>query len=170
MIIPVQYRWDGEYMVPLPRFIKECNKDFVVGEVYRMEVVHERSSASHRQYFAAINEAFHNLPHHLASHFASSETLRKWCLIKTGWANTQSIVCKDLIDAARFADLLGRMTDDSVVVRKGNVIKIFTAKSQSVRAMNKDEFQRSKQDVLDLLATMIGTSAEELTDNAGKAA
>ena len=68
------------------------------------------------------------------------------------------------------AQLLGRMNEDSVVVVKGRVMKMYIAKSQSVRSMDKKEFQSSKQAVLDLLSEMIGTSRETLEANADRAA
>ncbi len=168
---PVLFMWteDG-VMKPQDRFSHLCDRQFVVGETYRMVVEEERSMASHRQYFAEVNEAWKNLPEHLAPLFPTADKLRKWCLIKCGYATEQSMVCRSMVDAARFATMMGRMNEDSTVVRKGNVIKLYTAKSQSVRHMDKAEFQRSKQDVLDLLASMIGTTTEELSKNAGQAA
>lgn len=168
---PVAFTWteDG-VMKPLDRFMPLADKQFVVGETYRMVVEAERSAVSHSHYFACLHEAWTQLPENIAPLFPTSEKLRRWALIKTGFANEQSMVCDTEMDTARMAQFLGQLNDDSVVVRKGRVLKIYTAKSQSARSMNKDEFQRSKQSVLDLLASMIGTSAAELASNAGKAA
>jgi hypothetical protein len=55
--------WDGETMTPLNRtWAGRADKQFVVGETYFVEAMHERSMASHRQYFASLNEAWRNLP------------------------------------------------------------------------------------------------------------
>jgi hypothetical protein len=51
-----------------------------------------------------------------------------------------------------------------------NVVKKFTAKSQSVKAMNKQEFQLSKVAVLDIIAELIEVTRKRLESNAGKAA
>lgn len=157
-------------MVPLPRFAKECDKEFVVGEIYHLETVQERSPASHAAYFAYVTEAWRNLPEDLALRFPTANKLRKWCLIKCGYANEQSIVCQTITDAMRFAMFLERVNEDSVIVKKGNVIKIYTAKSQSMRSMKKAEFQQSGDAVRILLAEMIGTTAAALSSNAGQAA
>lgn len=169
-LIPVAFRWDGEHMVPLPRFIKECNKEFAVGEVYNLETIQERSPASHASYFAYVTEVWRNLPEDLAKRFPTADKLRKWSLIKTGFANEQSMVCQTITDATRFAMLLERTNEDSVIVHKGNVIKIYTARSQSTRSMKKAEFQQSSDAVRMLLAEMIGTTTGAISSNAGQAA
>ena len=168
--ISVAFTWDGEAMRPNPRFVGTCNKQYVVGEEYRLDVIEERSAASHSHFFAAVNEAWKNLPHDIAPRFPTADKLRRWCLIKAGFANEQSLVCQTVTDAARFASMIGRMNDDAIIVTKGPVVKVYTAKSQSLRSMDKAEFQRSKEATLALLAEMIGTSAKELSDNAGRAA
>jgi hypothetical protein len=171
MFTPVEFEWtDDGTMRPLPRFAKTCDKQFVVGERYNLEVIEERSSATHRHYFACVHDAWLNLPHEIAERFPNQERLRRWALIKTGFANEQSMVCETVVDAARFASMLGRMNEDAVVVCRGRTIKIFTAKSQSMRSMDKAEFAASKTAVLDLLAEMVGTSSAELQASAGQAA
>jgi hypothetical protein len=169
-IIPIEFFWNGEAMVPIDRFIPVAERQYTKGEVYRLAVEEERSAISHRHYFASVNEAWKNLPHDIAPLFPTAEKLRKWALIKTGYATEQAMVVDTEIDAARMANLLGRMNEDSVVVAKGRVMKMYTAKSQSTRSMDKKEFQTSKTAVLDLLSEMIGTSRETLEANAGKAA
>jgi hypothetical protein len=170
-ILPVTFIWtDDGVMKPIDRFAPRCVKQFTVGEHYRMVVDEERSAVSHSHYFASVTEAWKNLPEEYASRFPTSDKLRKWCLIKAGYATEQSMVCKSSTDVAKFAALLGRMSEDSIVVQNGNVIKVYTAESQSSRSMNKERFQQSKTAVLDLLASMIGTSVEDLKANAGQAA
>ena len=56
-----------------------------------------------------------------------------------------------------------------VVVNEATVT-VMTAKSQSMRAMGRVEFQRSKEAVLDVVAQMIGVKRDALAANAGKAA
>lgn len=169
-IIPIEFYWDGKAMVPTDRFIPIAGRQYTQGEVYRMAVEEERSGVSHRHYFASVHEAWKNLPHDLAELFPTSEKLRKWVLIKCGYANAQAMVCDTELDAARIAGMLGRMNEDSVVISKGRVMKMYTAKSQSVRSMDKNEFQASKTAVLDYISGMIGVSRETLEENAGKAA
>ncbi len=158
-------------MRPIPNTIDLCLRQFVDGEVYRLTVEEERSAASHKHYFAAIHEAWQNLPENLADRFPTAERLRHWCLVKCGYAAEQSIVLETVRDAERFAEYVAEYRgDDTFVKRSGNVIKIWTAKSQSTRAMDKDEFQESKNNVLQLLSELIGTSVADLKRNAGHSA
>lgn len=119
---------------------------------YRLIVAAERSAASHRQYMASVQEAWANLPEHLAEHFPSPDHLRKWALIKTGFCNIQKIVGKHRIAVNGY----------SVVTVEDGVATIYTAKSQNYSAMPKKEFEASKKAVLDLLADVVGVTAEEL--------
>jgi hypothetical protein len=67
--------------------------------------------------------------------------------------------------------MLCGLDDNSVVVLQANVIKHYTAQSQSIRHMNKDEFQKSKTAVLEYVAVeMLGTTVEALTKNAEEVA
>lgn len=157
-------------MAPLPRFAGLCDKQFVVGETYRLAVTEERSRASHSHYFASIEEAWRNLPEDEAERFPTSEHLRKWALCKTGYADERSIVCASKAEAQRVAAFIKPMDDFAIVVVSEATVKVYTAKSQSLKAMGKKVFQDSKTAVLDLLSSMVGISAKELDANAGRAA
>jgi hypothetical protein len=170
-IRPVIYVWteDG-VMKPLERFNGLCDRQYVVGVEYRLAVEEDRSMAQHRRYFACIREAWRNLPENIASSFTSPEALRKWVLIKLGYANEQAIVCDSISDTIRFKHYLDQKRDDSIVVRKGRVVVIYTAISQSVRHMDKAKFKETSDAVLDYIAGMIGTSVADLASNADQAA
>lgn len=160
---PFPFRWDGEHMIPLnSRWSKEADRAFVVGEVYRMEAVQERSAASHKHYFACLNEAWNNLPEDLASRFPSAEHLRKYALIRTGFAAERSIVCASPAEAERVAAFVKPMDEFAVVLICDAVVKVFTAESQSMRAMGKDRFQRSKDAVLEFISARVGVKRNEL--------
>ncbi|HZH10599.1 MAG TPA: hypothetical protein VEZ24_09525 [Microvirga sp.] len=62
------------------------------------------------------------------------------------------------------------MDEYSVVVVRGPIVVVRKPKSQSRRAMGKEEFQQSKQAVLEIVSNMIGVQPEALTRNVGKAA
>lgn len=167
---PLTFTWDGEAMYPLPRLAKIADERFVIGERYTLDEVHERSSASHRQYFAAIRESWLNLPEHIADRFATPEHLRKWCLVKCGYHDERSIVCSSKAEAQRLAAFIRPMDDFAVVAVSEAVVSAYTAKSQSYRAMGKKEFQASKQAVLDYLDSLLGVDPGETQRNAGQAA
>ncbi len=159
---PLTFRWTGEAMEILPRFAKEADKRFVIGQCYTMEEIQERSSATHRHYFAAVNEAFVNLPETIAAQWPTAEHLRKFCLIKAGFHNHRSIVARSKAEAQKLAAFIRPMDDFAIVTVNDCVVDVFTARSQSNRAMNKQEFAQSKERVLAILDEMLGVSAGEV--------
>lgn len=162
MAAPVIVSWDGEAFVPHRRFQRACDADYVIGQPYQMVVQEERSARSHRHFFASINEAWMNLDDDLAERFPTSESLRKFALIKTGFANSRQIVASSKAEAQRLAAFIRPCDEYALVVVKDAVVTIYTAQSQSLRAMGKDEFKRSKDCVLDYVSNLIGVSPETL--------
>jgi hypothetical protein len=170
MTSPVNFRWDGEHMVPLERHRKLCDRQYVIGEIYLLVAEEERSMRSHQHYFASLREAWLNLPENLAERFPTVEHLRKWCLIKCGYSKENKIVCDSPKVAANVAGFISVNVAYSVTVVEGNVVTVYTPQSQAVRAMGSKVFQQSKSDVLDLLSSMVGVSRSELDKHAGKVA
>ena len=161
--------WDGDAFVPLRGFRLRCDREFVVGQHYVLEAIEERSAASHRHYFAAINEAWKNLPERVADRYSSPEHLRKAALIHEGYRDERSIVCASKAEAQRVAAFIRPMDSYAVVVVREAVVIVYTAQSQSMRAMGKAAFAKSKDAVLDYVAGLIGTPREAL-NQAGEAA
>lgn len=170
MASPIIYRWSGEAMEPLARFHNEVNAHFVIGATYELEEVLERSSASHRHYFAVIREAWLNLPERLAERFPDPDHLRKFALIKAGFRDERSIVCSSKAEAQRLAAFVRPMDDYAVVTSSEAVVTVYTAKSQSSKAMGREGFQASKEAVLGVLAEMIGADPTALSRRAKEAA
>lgn len=160
---PILMRWTGEAMEPDGRtWAGRADKQFVVGERYFVTAEHERSIASHRQYFASLNEAWRNLPEEMDERFPTMDHLRRYALIKTGFADERSIVCASKAEAQRLAAFIKPMDSYAIVAASEATVKVWTAKSQSMRAMGAAEFQRSKSAVLDLVAGMIGVKKDAL--------
>ena len=170
MTVPVPCTWDGEAFVPRSRFTKLCDKQFVVGADYPLIVHEERSGQSHKHYFATVADGWRNLPEDLAEDFPTSEHLRKYALIKAGYCDRRSIVCASKAEAQRVAAFIEPMDDFALVTVAEATVTVYTAQSQSQRAMGKKVFQASKVAVLDIIAAMIGTTPEALNDNARNAA
>lgn len=156
------FTWNGEAMIPARGFAKRCDAEFTIGMAYNLEAVEQRSAKSHAHYFAAINEAWQNLPEDQADRFPTSEHLRKWCLIRAGFAEQRQIVAASKAEAQRLAAFVKPMDSYAVVTVRDAVVTVWTAESQSQRAMGKERFQASKTAVLELLALMIGTDPVEL--------
>lgn len=158
----IPFRWNGDAMMPLPGFLRRCDAEFVCGEVYNLEAIEQRSAKSHAHFFASVNEAWQNLPENLLEQFPTSEHLRKWCLIRAGYAEHRNIVAASKAEAQRLAAFVKPMDSYAVVTVRESVVTVYTAESQSMKAMGKQRFQESKDAVLSLLATMIGTDPVEL--------
>lgn len=155
------FRWTGEAMIPLrPR---HADRIFTIGQTYDLEERAERSSASHRHYFALINEAFNSLPEDVADRWSSPDHLRKWCLIKAGYRDERSIVCASKAEAQRVKAFIRPIDDYAVVVASEAVVTVYTAKSQSVKAMGRAEFQASKDAVITALSDLIGVEPATLS-------
>lgn len=170
MNTPLSFLWDGENMAVLSRHQSLADAQFCIGQTYRLEVVEERSVNSHNHFFAALAETWSNLPDDLAESFPTPEHLRKRALIRTGWADSDTIVCSSKAEALRLAAFVRPCDEYSVVVVKEATVTRYVARSQSMKAMGKDDFTKSKQDVLDYVSALIGSTRQEVQANAGKAA
>ncbi|WP_288579782.1 hypothetical protein [uncultured Methylobacterium sp.] len=169
-MLPVEFAWTGDAMQPLGRFRGLCDRQFVIGESYILTELEERSSKSHAHFFACVRDGWSNLPEDLAGRFPSPDHLRKWALIKAGFRDEVSFVASSKAEAARIAAFLRPVEDTAVVRVKDAVVIRWTAKSQSMRAMGKDDFQRSKDAVLAVIDELIGTASGTLSREAGRAA
>lgn len=168
---PIAMQWDGEVMVPAsPFWAARANKAFAVGETYRMAEHHERSQASHNHYFAAVNEAWKNLPDYLLAEYPTAEHLRKKILIQCGYADERSIVLASKQEAQKVAAFVKPADDYSIVVVRDDVVRVYSAKSQSLKAMGKADFALSKQAVLDKLDDLLNVSRGTIYQNTAVAA
>lgn len=150
---PVYFTWNGEAMEPIGRFSRLAERTFTSGHAYRMIVEEERSGASHRQYMAAVHEAWMQLPEPWDIAFPTEDHLRKYALIRTGFCTIVKVVGNKRVPVDGYA----------IVCEEDGVTTIYQAKSQSYKAMGAEEFQKSKTAVLDYLADMVGVTAEQLT-------
>lgn len=153
--------WDGEHFAPLGRFRKLCDQDFVVGQVYTLEAILERSGNTHRHFFARVHDLWLTLPEGVAERFKSSEHLRKWALIKAGYADQRSIVCADEFEAQKVAAFVEPIDTYAIVAVTQNIVTIYTAQSQALKAMDAKRFQQSKTAVLDIISELLGVTRKE---------
>lgn len=152
---PMLFDWDGTAMVPQRRFHNLVNASFTVGEAYRLEPQEQRSLVSHNHYFKTLNEIWESLPERYGDRIPSVEHMRKWALIRTGFRDERSIVCASKAEAERVAAFVKPMDDFAIVVAHEASVLVYTAKSQSMKAMGAKEFQRSKEAVLDYCHGML---------------
>lgn len=162
--------WRDGVFVPQGRTAMFCDQEFGEGEVVNFERHEQRSMASHGHYFACISEAFNNLPE-ADNRFPNPDALRKWALIKNGFCTEASVVCDSPEQARAIAAFMG-YTEGVVIVVRDNVVKRYVARSQAMtgpNAMNKQEFQLSKDVVLDTIAELIRVKRSKL-EKAGEKA
>jgi hypothetical protein len=131
-----------------------------------LELSANRSLATHNHFFAALADAHANLPHDLADRWPTSEHLRKYALIRTGYRDERSIIAASKAEARRVAAFIKPMDEFAVVSVHDAAVVVWTAKSQSMKAMGKKAFGESKNAVLSFVAELIGVTPEQL----GKAA
>jgi hypothetical protein len=153
--IPMMF--DGITFTPVPSFAKRAREHYGAGEIVDLAPVQGRSPPSHRHYFAAVRECWLSLPDEQSERFGSPDHLRRWALVKAGFRDERSVVCASKAEAKRVAAFIKPMDDYAVVIVREAVVIVYTAKSQSVRAMGKQEFQASKEAVLNVLADLLGT-------------
>lgn len=153
---PLLWRWDGEAMWPRPAFVREANRQFTVGETYRLGEIEERSDSSHAHQFAFINEAWKTLPERVAAEFPSAMALRKRGLIETGFYSETILDVGSAEAAMAVATTLRAKDEFAWIVVRGHVVVMREAKSQKRTAMNKEEFQASKTAVLDWVSKLLG--------------
>lgn len=165
---PLSFFWDGDHMVPLNRY--SADRMYVVGERYKLAVHEERSSVSHRHLFAALDEAWSNLPHHLAIRFPTSDGYRKYILIKAGHCTEIVHICDSFEDARKMKILAEELDEYVLAITEGKILSVFRAKSLSYKNLSGEEFQRVKSKCLELAAADIGVTVEELARSAGQSA
>lgn len=160
--------WKLGAMTPLN--LPLAHRQYKEGEVYQLEPQEERSKKSEAHYFAAIKEVWGNLDEELIEKIPTPEILRKYALIKKGYRNERSISSPSSEEAQKVAVFAKSRDEFSIIIVAGCLVTIYTAESQSRSEMGKDRFQKSKNDVLILLAGLIGVTVEDLGRNSGTAA
>ncbi len=158
------FAWDGECMAPVSGFwSRKADEQFVVGERYRLVVENERSQVSHNHEFAFIAEAWQSLPDDLLDQYPSPEHLRKKGLIAKGHCTMTQHACKSVAEAERLEAAITKHVDTYAVVRRrDSVVTVYTAVSQSYKAMGKPMFQKSKTDLMEFVGDLLGVEQATL--------
>jgi hypothetical protein len=159
---PLAVDWTGEAFVPVhPR---RADKFLTVGERYTIVQHFQRSTATHNHEFAWLNEAWMSLPEAMAERFTTSEHLRKWALIRAGYSDSHTITCNSKAEALRVAAFIRPIDEFALVITQGPTVTRYTAKSQSRKAMGAEDFQRSKEAIMEVVAKMIGVETKDLAE------
>lgn len=162
---PAPFIWKGGVMHPALRFVALCQRQYEEGQEYILVREDVRSKRNHNHLFAAIATAWKNLPEDELDNYKSPEHLRKKALIATGFANENTIVCNSPADAKSLVAILTSYDDCAVTSVRFNVVKHWTAQSQSKKAMGGKVFKESKEAVLTFVSKLIGTDVTTLLKN-----
>lgn len=159
---PIFCTWEGDSFKPFPRFAKLCDKEFVVGENYKIEVIEERSMKSHRHYFAQLNQLWMSMPEDIAEQFPTVEHMRKRALIDAGFYNEEIIDCGSNRVAINVAASIRKHDDFALIIVRDQYVVERRAKSQSQKAMGKQAFQDSKDKVIGVLSDLVGVQPDNV--------
>lgn len=168
---PIIFAWDGEAMKPSsPFWARQADKEYVIGQQYRLIEEKERSSRSHRFYFACVKSAWDNLSDHWKVLLPSPDHLRALALCRAGFCDTQVLTLSSPTIAQTVAAAMRSLDEFAVVDVTGSIVTLHVAHSQSYRSMDKEKFRTSSDEVLRIISEMIGTSVEQLSASAKEAA
>jgi hypothetical protein len=167
MLQPMPFVWRAGAMWPDPRFAQLAKRQFADGARYVLEPHDEVSHAERGHYFASVNDAWKNLSDEATARYPTPNHLRKWALVKAGWRKENFTVCDSDDRALHLAAFVRNLDDAAVVVVEKNVVRTYVARTQKIGPpeqgyMTRDEWKRSKQDVLDILSGTIGVSRKAL--------
>ncbi|BAQ18355.1 hypothetical protein [Methyloceanibacter caenitepidi] len=171
MLIPVACLWKNGAFIPATSYqLKRCQEHFEDGKRYALIEHQERSINSHNHYFAALHDAWQNLPEDIGVDFPTVEHLRKRALISTGYYDQRSVVCADNEEARRVAAFIRPMDEFALVAVNGPAVVVRTPKSQTYRAMDRKTFSESKEKVLGWVWDLVGVDPDTGNREAGQAA
>ena len=154
------YAGDGAWSPAHESVAKRADEHYVVGAIYPLVEHNSRSAVSHSHYFAKVNEYWQTLPEALADEYPTPEHLRKKALIRAGYADERSIVCASKAEALKIGAFIRPMDEYAIVEVRERVVRVYTARSQSYAGMNHEEFQKSKEAVLQFIDDLLLRSRE----------
>lgn len=152
-MLPLQYLGEDRFIC---RHRGRGDRELVIGETMTWEIVHQRSSETHRHLFACLKNAWENLPEDLAVQFPSPEALRKWGLIQIGHCTMTRLAFANNTEAMKAATLMREIDGYSEIGVNGNTVVMRRARSIAVRAVSSAEFKEIKDKLLTTLSQLIG--------------
>lgn len=146
----------------VPTLTNRAKEEFVIDELYHLEASDHSSDKSRGYYFARVEDLHDNLPPQYEERFPSPEHLRKYALVHCGYRDEEFIVTDSNEHAIAAAAILRRRDAFAVMKVEGNVLRIWTAKSQRRMHMKREEFEASKTAVLDWIEqTLVGVPRDK---------
>ena len=154
--------YDGERLIPLRKYQAICDRELTIGERYIAALEPLSSPASRRHFFAVVNELFASWPETHPRQFQTPDALRKWALICCGFRQELQFAAANKAEARRLATFLSADDEYAELSVNENVVVKWRALSQKQHAMGREQFGRSKTEVLAFLAGEVGVTVESL--------
>jgi hypothetical protein len=95
---------------------------------------------SRRYFFAALRDAWANLPDQMRDRFPNAEVLRKNALIAIGYCDVMTVVAGSKSAAPQIANAFKARDQYCIAIPRGDVVTIYTARSMARRALLKKDF------------------------------
>lgn len=99
------------------------------------------ADAMRKAFFAAIRDSHSNLRDEHLSRFPSSEHLRKHALIAAGWCDVMTVLAGSKAAAPGIAAALQSKDRYCLIVIRGEVLTVYTARSMSRNSLLKPQFK-----------------------------
>lgn len=164
------YEGRGKFHATSTYWEKRCDELFADGEQVLMHEDKERSSPSHRQFFAVLNDAYANLPEIEAKQYPTKEIFRGMLLIEAGHFMERRFCAETANEAERIATFLKSDDRVQVIVVQDTWVVERTPVSQSFDKMDHTTFQKVRDDIIAMCADKLGITVEELMTHGGHAA
>jgi len=155
-------------MVPHQKYANVAKRQFADGETYTLQPAEERSMASHNQYFAALNDYYDNLPEKIEARWPSADHFRRWLLVETGWFDEKEFDMASEKHATALRTFIRTEDRYARIGGSGSKVIVRRARSQSLVAMGKADFEASKKAVLELAEAMVGTPVRTMMREANR--
>lgn len=109
-----------------------------------------------RMFFAAIRDAWGNLPDAMRERFPNAEVLRKTALINVGYCDVMTVVAGSKSAAPQIANAFKARDQYCIAIPRGDVVTVYTARSMARRVLLKKDFREVADKVFHWIAEQTG--------------
>lgn len=111
---------------------------------------------SRRYFFAAIRDAWGNLPDAMREQFPNAEILRKHALIAIGYCDAITLAVGSKAAAPQIAAAFRMKDQYCIATVRGDVVTVYTARSMARRVLLKRDFREVADKVFHWIASTTG--------------
>lgn len=117
-----------------------------------------------RYFFAALRDAWNNLPNAMHEQFPNAEVLRKHALIAVGHCDVITLTVGSKVAAAEIAAAFRLKDQYCIALIKGSVVQVYTARSMARRVLLKRDFREVADKVFHWIASTTGVDPAQSHD------